>query len=688
MATPAPVVEAPSERELDLRYWAGLLWRSRVFVAAMGAVGFGLALVGALIQTPEYRAAAMIQIEPPAPAVMSVSDALAGMGNYWQNADFYNTQYRVMRSKSMGEKAVERLKLGDRAPFKDNPEAGALFVSMVAVEPVADSRLVVIAVTNRDPREAALWANTLVEVYIEETLASRLEASKKALDWLQERLAETKKGMRAAQDNLLKTDLIVPEAGGASMVSSIAKLNDDYVSAQARRISIEAALKQFAEMRQSGQSLDTIPQVAMDPVVAGLNAQIATFTVDLSRLKEKYKEGHPEVQKVNTQIAQIQKAREARAGQIAAGLQAEFSQLQKRESELQVAIDVQKAQAARGSQKATEIEVLKKEAQSAASLYDVLLQKLNESDIAASIRTKNASVVERATPPQAPIWPNKRKMSGTGLIVGLFLGVGLVLLRDFLSNTIRDPEEIERYLHVDLLSAVPRYDAESEHLVTEAYQNLRTALLFARKDDGGQVVLITGTAPQEGKTTTIVNLAKLLAASGERTIVIDCDLRRAQIHQRLELSRAPGFTDYFVRHEDLDSIIKPTHVPNLFALTAGPLPPNPPAMLARKNVAELFSNLRHEFEWILVDSPPLASVTDALLLARHADLAIMVVQHNKVDKKLVKRSVVALRKATPNLLGAVLNAVDLKARSYHYYYYQDSSDPVKVEPRSEAVVKS
>jgi capsular exopolysaccharide synthesis family protein len=277
-------------------------------------------------------------------------------------------------------------------------------------------------------------------------------------------------------------------------------------------------------------------------------------------------------------------------------------------------------------------------------------------------------------------------MAGAGLVLGLALGLGLVLLRDFLSNTIRDPEEIERYLHLDLLSAVPRYEADSEHLVTEAYQNLRTALLFARKDEGGQVVLITGTAPQEGKTTTLVNLAKLLAGSGERTIVLDCDLRRAQIHQRLDISRAPGFTDYFVRHEELDSLIQSTRVPNLFALTAGPLPPNPPAMLARKNVADLFSHLRRQFEWILVDSPPLASVTDALLLARHADLAIMVVQHNNVDKKLVKRSVVALRKATPNLLGAILNAVDLKARSYHYYYYQDG-EAGKAEARPEAAVK-
>lgn len=685
-----PPPEPPSERELDLRYYAGLLWRSRVFLAAMAVLGLSLGYVVAFVQTPQYRAGAMIQIEPPTPTFMSVSDALAGMGNYWQNADFYNTQFRVLKAKGLGDKAVERLKLKDRPPFKDNPEAGALFVASVGVEPIPESRLVTVTVTHQDPKEAALWANTLADVYIEQTLASRVEAARKAYDWLQERLAETQQGMREAQDKLLKTyqaqDVFVPEGGASAVVTSIAKLNDDYVGAQARRIGIEAALKQFAEMRRSGKSLDTIPQVATDGVVGSLNGQIAALTVELSRLKEKYKEGHPEVQKVHSQIAQLEKAKDQRAAQIADALQAEFTQLQKRETELRAAIDAQKAEAARHSQKATEVEVLKKEAQSAASLYDVLLQKLNESDIAASIRTNNATVVERASPPSVPVWPNKRRMSGAGLVLGLALGLGLVLLRDFLSNTIRDPEEIERYLHLDLLAAVPRYQADGEHLVTEAYQNLRTALLFARKDEAGQVVLVTGTAPQEGKTTTLVNLARLLAGSGERTVILDCDLRRAQVHQRLELSRAPGFTDYFVRHEDFPALIQSSRVPNLFALTAGPLPPNPPAMLARKNVGELFARLRREFEWILVDSPPLASVTDALLLARHADLAVMVVEHNKVDKKLVKRSVAALRKATPNLLGAVLNSVDLKARSYHYYYYQDG-EPAKAGARPEAAVK-
>ncbi len=690
---PEPIV--PNERDLDLRYYAGLLWRSRSFLVASALVGLLLGLVVALIQTPEYRASAMLQIEPPTPTFLTVTDALVGAGNYWQNADFYNTQFKVLGSKGLAEKVVERLKLKDRPPYQDNPEASSLFLARMDVEPIPESRLVLVSVTHEDPKDAALWANTLADTYIEQTMETRIESARKAYEWLQERLAATQGDMRKAQDQLFKSyqsqDLFVPEGSISAVTTSITKLNEDFIQAQARRIAIEAALKQAKEMQSRGLGLDSLPQVAIDPVVVGFSGQIASLSVDLSRMGEKYKEGHPEVQKVQAQVAQFRKAKDARAAQIVDGLQAEYSQLQKREAELRAAIDSQKAQAATQSRKATELETLKKEADSAKNLYEVLLQKLNETDIAASIRSNNVTVVDRASPPRYPVRPAKRKIGAAGLVLGLLLGLGLVVLRDFLANTFRDPEEVERYLHLDLLASVPRYDEENAHLVTEAYQNLRTALIFARHDERGQVVLVTGTAPQEGKTTTIVNLAKLLAGSGEKTIVLDCDLRRAQLHHRLELQREPGLTDVFVRHDALDSVIQATRVPNLDALTAGPLPPNPPALLARKSFGELLEHLRGRYEWILVDSPPLASVTDALLLARHADIAVMVMQHLKVDKRLVKRSVAALRKATPNLLGAVLNAVDVQARGYHYYYYSQHADAQKAkaaESESEPVARS
>ena len=670
----APPDEAPPPRDLDLRYYADLLWRARSLIAAAAIVGGLLGLFVAFLRTPEYRAAVMLQIDPPTPTFMSVTDALMGTGAYWQNVDFYNTQFKVLKSKGLGEKVVKHLKLDDQPPFKDNPEAGSLFMSHVGVEPFPETRLVTVSVTHTNPKEAALWVNALADVYIESSLEGRVETARKAYEWLQERLTATQASMREAQDKLFKSyegqDLFVPEGSVSAVSTSIAKLNEDYISARTRRIAIEAAVQQVRDMRAAGQSLDTIPQVAADSVILGLNTQIAGLNVDLSRLLEKFKTAHPEVQKVEAQLAEIRKSRAARAEGIVGGLQAEYIQLQKRESELKSAIDGQKSLATTQSRKASELEALKKEAESSKSLYDVLLQKLNESDIAASIRSNNVSIVEKASPPASPIRPDKKRIALLGMLLGLALGVGLVLARDYLDNTLRDPEEVERYLHLDLLAAVPRYETDNAHLVTEAYQNLRTALLFARRSEAGQVVLITGSAPQEGKTTTLVNIAKLLAGAGEKTVVLDCDLRRAQLHQRLGLDREPGLTDHFVKHVPLDQLLKPTDQPNLFVLTAGPLPPNPPALLARRAVPELLAELKARFEWILVDSPPLASVTDALLLARHADEVVMVVQHNKVDKKVVKRSVNALRKAAPNLLGVVLNQVDVMQKGYYYYYYQ------------------
>jgi capsular exopolysaccharide synthesis family protein len=686
MATVTPPDPSlPFDPDLDLRYNAGLLWRSRRLVTTCAVAGLVLGILAGEVQTPRYRARTRLQVAPPNPTSLSVTDALVGTGNVIRDRQFFNTQFEVLRSSAIGERVLKRLKLTDRAPFKDHPDAPSVFMSHVGIESIPESFVIELQVNHPDPKEAALWVNTLADVYIDYSLEGHIDSAKRAYDWIQERLADTQGDMQVAQDKLLKSyqsqDLFVPEGSVSAVTTSITKLNEDYIDAQARRITLEAALKEFADMRRRGRSLDTVPQVAADGVVLELNSKLETLNLDLSRLKEKYKEAHPEVQKVQAQVEQIRKAKNGRGTQIEEGLRAEYRQLQRREDELKSAMESQKSQAAAQSRKLTELQSLRKEADSANNLYAVLLQKLNETNIAASIQNNNVRLLDPATVPRVPVWPQKRKIAGSGVLLGLVLGVAFVLMRDYFDNTIKDPDEIERYLHLDLLAAVPRYDKDNAHLVTEAYQTLRTSLLFARKDEAGHVVLVTGTAPGEGKTTTLVNIAKLLAVSGEKTVVLDCDLRRAALHHRLGLTREPGLTDVFVKHANVNALIQATTVKNLYALTAGPLPPNPPAILARQSVTDLISQLRQEYQWILVDSPPLASVTDGLLLARLADIAILVVQHNKVDKKIVKRSVGALRKVTGNLLGAVMNAVDVKAQGHYYYYYQQSRERTSNAPR-------
>jgi capsular exopolysaccharide synthesis family protein len=679
MVTPTPAEPPPrSERELDSRYYAGLLWRSRLLILAAALGGLGLAILIGEVQTPQFRARALLQVAPPAPTSMNVADALMMTGNPIRDRQFFNTQFSILYSRALAERVIQRLKLMDRAPFKGSDEPAGLFIRRLEAEPVPETFVIEVRITHPDAHEAALWANTLADAYIDYSIEGQVESAKRAYDWVNDRLAETQHTMQEAQDRLLKSyqaqEMFVPEGSVSAVAASFGKLNDDHVQAQARRIILEAELQEIADMRKRGRSLENLPRVAADQMVLDLTGKLETLGIDLSRLKQKYRDGHPEVQKLKLQIDQIKKARQARASQLEEGLRAEYRQLQRGEVELRGAIEAQKGQAVAQSRKLTELESLKKQADSANNLYTVLLQKLNETNIASSIQNSNVRLLDRAVVPSIPFAPQKRRIDFFGTLIGLVLGAGFVLLRDYFANTIKDAEDVERYLHLDLLAAVPRYGRDDLHVATEAYQALRTALLFGRKSDHGQVVLVTGTAPGEGKTQTLLNVAKLLASSGEGTVILDGDLRRATVHQRLGLGREPGLTDLFTWGAELASLLRPTKVKNMFALTAGPLPPNPPALLARPDLGAHLEQLRRQFRWVLLDSPPLASVTDALLLARHADLVVLVVQHDKVDKKVVKRSLAALRKVNPNVLGAVLNAVDMKARGYYYYYYPKKSE--------------
>jgi capsular exopolysaccharide synthesis family protein len=662
--------EAPlPPREFELRYYAELLWRRRTLLLAASLGGLALGVLAAEVQVPRYEARTLLQVMPPNPTSLTVTDALVQTGNPMRDRQFFNTQLNVLHSRALAERVVERLKLKERL----GGDPGGAFLRSVAVEPVPETYVVEVRVGHVDPREAALWANTLADAYMDYSLEGQVESAKRAFKWVNERLAETQTGMQEAQDRLLRSykgqDLFVPEGGVSAITTSISKLNEDHIQAQARRIDLEAQLGEFAEMRRRGRVLDAVPQVAADERVAEINGRIQALTLELANLREKYKEGHPEVQRVQVQVQQLRRDKQDRVAEIEESLRAEYRQLERREAELRQAIAAHKTRAAEQSRKLTELDLVRKQADSAAGLYSVLLQKLNETNIAASIQNNNVRLLDRAIVPTTPVFPRKRQFALFALLGGLALGAAFVLVRDALDDTIKDADDVERHLHVELLASIPRYGKEEAALAIEAYQNLRTALLFARRGSLGQVVLVTGTAPGEGKTTTLLNLARLLADSGEGVVVVDGDMRRANLHLRLDVPREPGLTDLFLNQVPLTSLVQPTRSPRLSLVPAGPIPPNPPALLARPELAEAIGELRRLYRWVLVDSPPVAAVTDPLLLAQIADATVLVVQQNKIDRATVKRALAALRKATPNVVGVVLNAVDVRNKGYYGYAY-------------------
>ncbi len=667
--------------DFDLKYGLKLLWGGKGWILVVALLGVGLGFLATYLQTPIYRAQALVQIDPPGQNISALSNPYPATAfNWFDYQNYYNTQYRIIQSKALGRRAIEKLELQDVPPFKGALEPALVFVARVEVVPVPDTRLATIAVNHEDPQQAARWANTLAEAYLEQNVESKIETTRNVYSWLQERLTAAESDVESAEQTLYEytkeQGLYVPKEGASIGAETLGKLNEEATGAKTKRIELESSLAQVETVRKSGDSLDSLPQIASDPLVQRLNMSKADLDVELVQLKNRYKEGHPKVKQVLTQIEQIQDAIDAQSEKIVDGMLADYQQLRRRERELLATIDSQREETVEESRKAVQLEMLQRDAVSNKSLYEAILQKIKETDIASSLRENNVSIVERASVPTAPVRPQPVKNLIVALVLGLVSGCGFVLLRDYLDNTLKEQEDVEKYLKADCLAIIPKHDAAGVGVVTEAYRTLRASLHFNRERDHGNVILLTSSIPQEGKSTTAVNLAKTLAESGEPTLLVDFDLRRASIHNHLRLYREPGLSDYCSRDMKLDLVMQSTKGPNLSAVTSGKLPPNPPALIGSTSVKRFLDECRERFTWIVLDAPPIVSVTDPLLLAKLADMVLMVVRYNQVDRKLARRSLVALQRTDARVVGVVLNGIDPKSDSYHYYYsyYQERGE--------------
>ncbi len=668
--------------DFDLKYGLRVVWAGRAWLVVMALLGLGLGFLATYLQTPIYRAQALVQIDPPGQNISALSNPYPSTAlNWFDYQNYYNTQYRIIRSKALGRRAVEKLELITQAPFKDAKEPALIFVGRVQVIPVPDTRLAQIAVHHEDPKEAARWANSLAEAYIEQNLESKIETTRNVYSWLQERLSEAETDVESSEQSLYEytkeQGLFVPKAGQSISAGTVEKLSSEVTVAKTRRIELESALVQVEQLRAARESLDALPQIAADPLVQRLNMSRADLEVELVELKNRYKEGHPRVKKVVAQVGQIQEAIDAQAEKIVDGMLADYQQLRRRERELLASMNYERKESIEESRKSVQLEMLQREAISNKSLYEAILQKIKETDIASSLRANNVSIVELASAPTVPIRPQPAKNLMVAFVLGLVSGCGFIFLRDHLDNTLKEQEDVERYLRTDCLAVIPKHDAAAEGVVTEAYRTLRASLLFNREKDHGNVILLTSSIPQEGKSTTAINLAKALAESGDPTLVVDFDLRRSSVHHHLRLYREPGLADYCTRDLKLDLVIQSTRDSNLSAITSGKLPPNPPALIGSLAVKRFIEECRESFTWIVLDAPPIVSVTDPLLLSKLADMVLMVVRYNQVDRKLARRSLTALRRTDAKVSGVVLNGVDPKQDSYHYYYsyYQERREP-------------
>ena len=292
-------------------------------------------------------------------------------------------------------------------------------------------------------------------------------------------------------------------------------------------------------------------------------------------------------------------------------------------------------------------------------LYETILQGIENTDVASSIWSANVSIVERATVPQTPFRPDRIKSAILSLMGGLAIGIGILFLRNRTDATIKAQDDVENYLRTDCLAVVPRHGDTFDGVATEAYQSLRFSLLLSRERERGNVVLVTSSVPEEGKSTTALNIARALAGAGESTLLLDFDLRRSNIHKRLQLSVRPGLSDYFVRDFPLlQSIVQKTRFSNLYAIVPGRLPANPPSFIGSPAVKRLLDEARERYTWILLNAPPILGFAHPRFMSELADMTLMVVRSNMVDRRLVRRCMSTLTNTNARLIGAVLNGVE------------------------------
>ncbi len=379
-----------------------------------------------------------------------------------------------------------------------------------------------------------------------------------------------------------------------------------------------------------------------------------------------------------TQLRTAEAKLQTEIDRIVESVRGDFITAQARERSLSAALEAQKTEALASNRRGIEYGVLEREAISNRQLYENLLQRTKESTVSGGFKSTNIQLIDRAEVPRSPILPQTSRDLLSAFLLGGAVAVALVFGFERLDNRIKSPEEITAYLKVPFLGLVPSIkDKGTSQLLSggpppgfsEAIRAIRTAVIFSSPDEKSRSVLVTSTSPHEGKTLVASNLAVALAQAGQRTLVIDADMRRPRMHEVFDYAQEPGLSNVLVADGDLGTAIRQTSIPHLSFMPAGHIPPNPAELLGSKRCDALLNGLAERFDWVIIDAPPVMAVTDAAVVAHQAGGVLFVIGSEMTTRTAAATAISQLSTAHGRLIGAVLNGVDLQRHSYYYAPY-------------------
>jgi capsular exopolysaccharide synthesis family protein len=708
-----------------VRAYLAAIYRRRWTAFLVFAVVTGLLVARSLRVTPVYEATARILIEADRPNVVSFEDVV---DTNRRAIDYFQTQYRLLTSRALVKRALESSGLVHNPAFgsaptvepssapESNPwraaraffspasdvRATALpgddggtddvaigrFLSGLTVTPIRNSRLVDVTFASQDRVIAQRAANAIVAAYIEQAADVRNAATKDAASFLTQMLEEQRGAVEQSElalQQYREQGNTVPVGDRENIVTDrLSRMNDVLTRARTDRIEKETAYKQVSAAASSGaSSLELVPIIRDNPAVQRLSAEVADLQRRKADLSQELTERHPEMVKATAAIDRAQAKLQEEVTRLVGSIRTEYEAASALERAMTQAVDQQRSEAVALNRRGLDYGVLERDAETNRKLYDALLQRAKEAGITEQFKAASVRVVDTAPLPQAPARPNRRMDALVALGAGLALALTTVFTIEAFDTRIKSPHEITERLKLAALGMVPLTEgtagaplinAAVPQNFVEAFKSLRTSVLFASADRGAKSVLVSSTAPGEGKTLVSCNLALALAMTGQRVLVVDADMRRPKVHDVFGVPESPGLSDVLVGSVSPISAMRLAGHELLRVLPAGTLPPNPPELLGSRQFDELMEELSGKFDWVIFDSPPVRAVTDAAVLANRVTSVLFVIGSEMTDVSAAKVALERLRAVNARITGAVLNRVNLRRHSYYYSQYYGRKD--------------
>lgn len=682
----------PPETKLHfLDYWRIIRIRKTVILAVFLLVVLTATLVTWILPV-SYSSEARIKVDRDVSDIpgMTQSPLLPGYDPY-----FIQTEFEVIQSERILSNVVHQLNLsvewgkkyagGERLKTQ---ETMILLRNRMDLSPVRNTSLIAIRIFSQDAEEAARIANEIAETYKEYRLAQRRELTMGGIRILEDRFQDQEKKVQAAQREVdeLRAKLEISDADAAG-TSPTTLLEADVVRRlKAQQIEGEAAYVREATLLQELKTTapedlkSVLPSAVADPQLAELLQQLNLVEQERIRMARDLTDDHPAVVTVTRQIKDIETKIAQRADGIIRGLEKRVASMKAyldsltRNVEEAMRVDIEKAEKSRPYFEA------KQRLEEVMRFRSVLNFKLAQERIDVDLpRTAMVEIVDTAKPGLRPVRPNKPLNIALGVIIGLVVGVGLAFFIEYLDTSVKTIDDVERALQSPVLGVIPQNvgsllqeGAESPH--AEAYRVLRTNLLFSRKDDKLNSIAVVSAGAGEGKTTTVFNLATVFAQGNQRVIIVDSDLRRPTLHKRFGVTNSIGLTNYLLKQNKLEEVIQTSSLATLDFLPSGKLPSSSLGILNSAQMKDLIAQLKQRYDFVFFDSPPIMGVSDASILASEVDMTVQVIQYRRYPQPMNIRAKQLIEKVGGNLIGIVLNNINMSQdESYYYYsgYYHD-----------------